>query len=114
MGVLELARSRRELVDHALAGTTTLEELSGGTFTLSNLGALGVDNFTPILNSPQVAVLGAGRIRPAPAVHKGKLRIRQLLGLSLTCDHRVIDGAPAARFLQEVTSLIENPDLIWL
>lgn len=114
LGVLELARVRHELIDRAMSGTSTPEELTGGTFTLSNLGALGVDLFTPILNPPQVAILGVGRVHPAPAVHKGKLRIRQLLGLALSCDHRVIDGAPAARFLQEVASLIENPDLVWL
>ena len=114
MGVEEIARMRSELVGRALAGTVVPEELSGGTFTLTNLGSLGIDHFTPIINPPQVAILGVGRIREAPLVRKGKIRIRKLMGLALTCDHRVVDGGPAARFLQDLCTLIETPDLIWL
>lgn len=113
-GVEELARIRGDLIDRTLKGTVTPNELAGGTFTLTNLGALGIDHFTPILNPPQVAILGVGRIREIPAVHKGKIRIRSVMGLSLTCDHRVIDGAPAARFLLDICNLIESPDLVWL
>ncbi len=114
MGVGEIARIRTGLVQGAAQGSLKPEELSGGTFTLSNLGTLGIDAFTPIINPPQVAILGIGRIRQAPAVYKGKLRVRHLMSLSLTCDHRVVDGAPAARFLQDLARLIENPDLIWV
>jgi len=114
MGVEEIARMRSDLVSRALTGTLSPDELSGGTFTLSNLGALGIDHFTPLINPPQVAILGVGRIREAPLARKGKVRIRKLMGLALTCDHRVVDGGPAARFLQDLCSLVETPDLIWL
>ncbi|MDH7485822.1 MAG: dihydrolipoamide acetyltransferase family protein [Anaerolineae bacterium] len=113
-GLLQLARERAELVRRALDGIITPEELSGGTFTITNLGSLGVDAFTPIINPPQAAILGVGRICPAPAVHEGQLCIRQLMHLSLTFDHRVVDGAPAARFLGDVVQWIEKPHLIWL
>jgi pyruvate dehydrogenase E2 component (dihydrolipoamide acetyltransferase) len=113
-GLLLLATERSRLIERALAGTLTLEELSGGTFTLTNLGTLGVDGFTPIINPPEVAILGIGRIRSVPAVYEEQITIRQIMVLSLTFDHRVIDGAPAARFLQDVTQLIEKPNLIWL
>lgn len=113
-GLLQLAQARIELVRRALGGAITPAELADGTFTLTNLGALEVDAFTPIINPPQVAVLGVGRIRPGPAVYQGELRIRQLLHLSLTVDHRFIDGAPAARFLADVARLIEKPQLWWL
>ncbi len=107
----ELARERADLVRCAVEGSATPEQLTGGTFTITNLGALGIDAFTPIINSPQVAILGIGRIRPAPAVHEGELCIRQLMHLSLTFDHRVVDGAPAACFLQDLAELIEKPGL---
>jgi pyruvate dehydrogenase E2 component (dihydrolipoamide acetyltransferase) len=102
------------LVKRASDGSITPAELSGGTFTLTNLGSLGVDAFTPLLNPPQVAILGLGRIHPGPAVVEGALTVRQLLTLSLTVDHRLVDGAPAARFLADVARLIEKPYLWWL
>ncbi len=108
----ELTRERAELVRRATDGNATPEQLIGGTFTITNLGALGIDAFTPIINLPQVAVLGVGRIRPAPAVYEGELCIRHLMHLSLTFDHRVVDGAPAAHFLQDLAELIEEPSLI--
>jgi len=113
-GIADIAWERSRLVEQVLGGTIDPDGLVGGTFTITNLGTLGIDHFTPIINPPQVAILGVGRIREVPAIRKGKIRTRKMLGLSLTCDHRVIDGAPAARFLQELCSLIENPDLIWL
>jgi pyruvate dehydrogenase E2 component (dihydrolipoamide acetyltransferase) len=113
-GLLELAAERVGLAEKAMSGTLTQDELSSGTFTLTNLGPLGVDGFTPIINPPQVAILGIGRIRPIPAVFEEQVAIRQMMVLSLTFDHRVVDGAPAARFLQDVTQLIEKPYRIWL
>jgi len=113
-GLEEIALLRRNLVERILANAISPDELVGGTFTITNLGKLGIDHFTPIINPHQVAILGVGRIRKVPAIHKGKIRIRQVIGLALTCDHRVIDGAPAARFLSEILDLIENPDLIWM
>jgi pyruvate dehydrogenase E2 component (dihydrolipoamide acetyltransferase) len=83
--------------------------MRGGTFTLTSLGAFGIDAFTPILHAPQCAILGVGRIQRRPVVADGQVVIRDLLTLSLTFDHRVVDGAPAARFLQTLTILIENP-----
>ncbi len=113
-GVAELTRLRSNLVAKAQAGELTPDDLSGGTFTLSNLGMLGIDSFTPLINPPQVAILGIGRIRQAPGVYKGKLRLRSWMTLALTCDHRVVDGGPAARFLSNLADLTENPDQIWL
>jgi len=110
--LLELTRERAELVRRATDGNTTPEQLIGGTFTVTNLGAVGIDAFTPIINLPQVAILGVGRIRPAPAIHEGELCIRNLMHLSLTFDHCVVDGAPAAHFLQDLAELIEEPSLI--
>jgi pyruvate dehydrogenase E2 component (dihydrolipoamide acetyltransferase) len=110
----EVTHLRQEMVERAMAGTVRPEELSGGTFTLTNLGVMGVDHFTPILNPPQVAILGIGRIRKVPAIHKGRIRKRRIMGLALSCDHRVIDGGPAARFLSDLSAYIENPDKIRL
>jgi len=110
----QIASERTELTRRALDGTITPDELAGGTFTITNLGPLGVDAFTPIINPPQAAILGVGRIRAGAAVHEGELCVRQLMTLSLTFDHRIVDGAPAARFLQDVVHLIEKPHLIWL
>jgi pyruvate dehydrogenase E2 component (dihydrolipoamide acetyltransferase) len=108
----ELARELRAVVQKARLGEALPEELSGSTFTITNLGMFEIDAFTPIINLPEAAILGAGRIRQRPAVHDGELTTRQLMWLSLTFDHRLIDGAPAARFLQHVKSLIEEPYLL--
>ena len=108
MNLMEISKNRIHLVDSALSGKSHPEDLSGGTFTISNLGTLGIDFFTPIINPPQVAILAIGRIREVPAVYNGKIHIRQLMGVGVTCDHRVIDGAPAARFLHNFCYFIEN------
>ena len=113
-GVVRLSAELRGLMDRALAGTATTEELAPGGFTLTNLGLQGVDAFTPIINPPQVAILGIGRVRSAPAVFEGQLCVRQMTWLSLTFDHRATDGAPAGRFLADIAALIENPSLVWL
>jgi pyruvate dehydrogenase E2 component (dihydrolipoamide acetyltransferase) len=96
----ELARERARLAEKAQAGTLTLDEVDGGTFTISNLGAFGADAFTPIVNPPQCAILGAGRIVDKPTVVDGRITVCPTMWLSLTFDHRLVDGAPAARFLQ--------------
>jgi pyruvate dehydrogenase E2 component (dihydrolipoamide acetyltransferase) len=108
----DISRETRDKAERAVAGTITPEELSGGTFTLTNLGAFGVEAFTPIINPPEVAVLGVGRIEPAPMAYQGQIALRQRMVLSLTFDHRLIDGAPAARFLARVRELVERPD-VW-
>jgi pyruvate dehydrogenase E2 component (dihydrolipoamide acetyltransferase) len=86
------------------------EHLTGGTFTVTNLGMFGIDAFTPILNLPQAAILGIGRIIEEPVVRDGRLEVGLTLTLSLTFDHRVIDGAPAARWLQRLCERLQTPD----
>ncbi|MDD5699222.1 MAG: dihydrolipoamide acetyltransferase family protein [Victivallaceae bacterium] len=105
----QLAISTRDLVDRARRRQLTPDELSGGTFTVSNLGALGIDAFTPIINHPECAILGLGRICREPAVADGQIVIRERMWLSLTFDHRIVDGAPAARFFDALRRRIENP-----
>jgi pyruvate dehydrogenase E2 component (dihydrolipoamide acetyltransferase) len=96
----EIARERADLAARAQAGTLGIEDVDGGTFTITNLGSFGADSFTPIVNPPQCAILGVGRIVDKPVTTpKGKVRTRPTMWLSLTFDHRVVDGAPAARFL---------------
>jgi pyruvate dehydrogenase E2 component (dihydrolipoyllysine-residue acetyltransferase) len=96
----ELARERARLSEKAQAGTLALDEIEGGTFTISNLGAFGADAFTPIVNPPQCAILGVGRTVDKPTVVDGQVTVCPTMWLSLTFDHRIVDGAPAARFLQ--------------
>jgi pyruvate dehydrogenase E2 component (dihydrolipoamide acetyltransferase) len=84
----------------------------GGTFTVSNFGAFGVDGGTPIINHPQAAILGVGRITPRPWVVGDRVEVRQVLQLSLTFDHRVCDGAEAAGFLRRLADLVERPTLL--
>ena len=89
------------------------EAMQGGTFTITNLGMYGIDAFTPIINLPQAAILGIGRIVCKPAVHEGEVVARQMVALSLTFDHRIVDGAPAARFLNTVREYVTEP-ILWL
>jgi pyruvate dehydrogenase E2 component (dihydrolipoamide acetyltransferase) len=96
----DIARARSELAAKAQAGTLGMDEIEGGTFTISNLGAFGADSFTPIVNPPQCAILGVGRIVEKPVAADGEVSVRPTMWLSLTFDHRLVDGAPAARFLQ--------------
>ncbi len=101
----EIAVESRALGEKARAGNLKLEDVSGGTFTITNLGTFGIDAFTPILNPGETGILGVGRIVEKPAVYRGEIAKRAMLWLSLTFDHRVIDGAPAAEFLQTVIEL---------
>ncbi len=102
----------RALVERARAGRSLPDDLTGGTFTITNLGMYDVDAFTPIINLPEIAILGVGRIQPRPVVREGEIVVRQMWTLSLAFDHRVVDGAPAARFLQRIKQLIEQPYLL--
>jgi len=86
--------------------------LTGGTFTITNLGMYGVDVFTPIINPPETAILGVGRVAEKPIVVQGQAVVRPVMQLSLTFDHRVVDGAPAAEFLQKVKQKLESPDAL--
>lgn len=110
MGVAEIASEARRLAERVRAGALTAEDLVGGTFTVTNLGAFEIDAFTPIINPPQVAILGVGRILEKPALHQGAITARSLLTLSLTFDHRVVDGAPAAAFLQALSRRLGAPE----
>ena len=105
----EVAAKSRDLAARARNRSLKVEQLQGGTFTITNLGAFGIDAFTPIINAPQCAVLGMGRIVRLPAAAEPQVVFRDRLSLSLTFDHRIVDGAPAARFLQTLSGLIENP-----
>ncbi len=107
--IADIAMELREKHERAIAGKSLPEDLAGGTFTITNLGALGVDAFTPIINLPEIAILGIGRIQQKPAAWQGKVELRHRMALSLTFDHRLVDGAPAARFLRRVSELIEKP-----
>ncbi len=110
--LVEIATDLRALVDRARGGGLTLDDITGGTFTITNLGLYGVDAFTPIINPPEAAILGVGAIRPKPAVVDGAVVPRDSVTLSLTIDHRIVDGAPGARFLQRLVELIEQPYLL--
>jgi pyruvate dehydrogenase E2 component (dihydrolipoamide acetyltransferase) len=105
----EIAAHTRDLLTRARRGTLSADEMRNAIFTVSNLGNLGVDAFTPIIHLPQCAVLGSGRIACEPVVVEGKVMPRDMLTLSLTFDHRVVDGAPAARFLKTLSSLLQAP-----
>lgn len=107
--VEEIARQSARLSRRARRGELTSQEMTGGTFTITNLGAAGIDAFTPIVNPPQCAILGLGRIAQRPAVHEGRVVPRWLTVVSLTFDHRLVDGAPAARFLATLRELVESP-----
>jgi pyruvate dehydrogenase E2 component (dihydrolipoyllysine-residue acetyltransferase) len=102
----------RSLVERARTGKSLPDDLTGGTFTITNLGMYDIDAFTPIINLPEAAILGAGRIQARPAVYGGQIVARQMWALSLSFDHRLVDGAPAARFLQRIKRLVENPYLL--
>ncbi|MCL6647562.1 MAG: 2-oxo acid dehydrogenase subunit E2 [Chloroflexi bacterium] len=105
----ETARELLALVERARSGRLTIADLSGGTFTVSNLGARRILAFTPIVNPPETAILGVGQIAPRPAVREGQLVICPTGILSLSFDHRVVDGEPAAAFLERVVELLERP-----
>ncbi|MCF7947515.1 MAG: 2-oxo acid dehydrogenase subunit E2 [Spirochaetia bacterium] len=102
----------RRLADRARTGELTQEEYTGGSFSVSNLGMYELDSFTAIINRPESGILAVGAIKDKPAAVKGELQIRPICGLSLTYDHRIIDGAPAADFLLSVKQLLENPYLL--
>jgi pyruvate dehydrogenase E2 component (dihydrolipoamide acetyltransferase) len=105
----ELAGELLELVSKARAGRLSPAEMQGGGFSITNLGAYRVDGFTPILNPPETAILGVGRIADKPVVVDGSLAVRTMCTLSLSFDHRVVDGAPAAAFLARLAELLERP-----
>ena len=108
-GILDIARESHRLSEAARSGKLRPEDLSGGTFTVSNLGMFDVESFTAVINPPESAILAVGSITPTPAVVDGQVVVRDRMKVTLSSDHRAIDGAIAARFLQEVKRLLEEP-----
>ncbi len=113
-GLKEISKEIKDLGERARTNALTSDELAGGTFTISNLGMFGIESFTPIINQPEVAILGVNAIIQEPIVINGELVIRPMMNLSLTADHRVVDGAVAAEFLAKLKEYIEKPGLLLL
>jgi pyruvate dehydrogenase E2 component (dihydrolipoamide acetyltransferase) len=111
-GLLQIARESRKLIRKAREGNLSVDEVTGGTFTITNLSMFPVDGFTPILRPPETGILGLCRVREKPAVYNGEIAIRSMMTVSLTWDHRVVDGAPASEFLQTLSRFLEKPTLI--
>lgn len=107
-----IARDSRQLAERAVSGSATPDDLASATFTVTNLGGLGIESFTPVLNTPQVGILGVGSIVPGYTTDSGEPTVIPQIGLSLTIDHRAVDGAPGARFLQELAHHIAQFELI--
>jgi pyruvate dehydrogenase E2 component (dihydrolipoamide acetyltransferase) len=110
----EIAGESRDLAARARERRLTPEEYTGGTFTVSNLGMLDIDEFTAIINPPETGILAVGRLAEKPVVHEGAVAIRRRMRLTMSCDHRVIDGATGAQFLKTLKGMLENPlALVW-
>jgi pyruvate dehydrogenase E2 component (dihydrolipoamide acetyltransferase) len=104
----EAARLRRACLEN----TVTPDELNGGTFTVSNMGTLGIEGFTPVLNPPQVAILGVGSLQLKPVEREGEVVFERFMSLSLTANHQILDGAPAAVFLNQLCRALESFELL--
>ncbi len=109
LSLLDIARAEARLAEKARSGALSADEFSGGTFTVTNLGMYGVDAFTPIINPPEAAILGVGRLAEKPVVRRGQVVPCWMIELCLSFDHRIVDGAPAAAFLARVRDLLEDP-----
>jgi pyruvate dehydrogenase E2 component (dihydrolipoamide acetyltransferase) len=112
LSLKEIAQEAKRLAAACLDSTIAADEMNGGTFTLTNLGSFGVESFTPVLNPPQVAILGVGNINLKPVQVEGEVQFIPHLGLSLTINHQVVDGAPAARFLQAFSQGVAQIELL--
>ena len=110
----ELAATVSRLIADARAGTLKPAELQGSTFTVSNFGALGLDDGVPVINYPEAAILGMGSLKPRPVVVDGEVVARPTMSLTCAFDHRIVDGAQVAAFLRELRDLIEAPELALL
>ncbi len=110
--VTQLSVELTEMASRARAGKLSLEEMSGGTFTITNLGGIGIGHFTPIINDPEVAILGIGRSSNEPVYVDGQFLPRLMMPLSLSFDHRIVDGADGARFLRWIVQAVEQPLLL--
>jgi len=108
MSLKDISKHTKALIEKAISGKLIFNDINDGTFTITNLGSLGTDFFTPIINLPQSAILGIGTIKKKPLIVKNDIQIRDMITLCLSYDHRIIDGAPAARFLVYIKKLIEE------
>ena len=108
-GLVNLTEVCKQLTKRARENQLRPDEITGSTFTISNLGMYAIDAFTPIINQPESAILGVGRISEKSIGINGSLQVRPMMVLSLSFDHRVIDGAPAAQFLTDLKDVLENP-----
>jgi pyruvate dehydrogenase E2 component (dihydrolipoamide acetyltransferase) len=108
----QISREVRELAERARARKLKPEEYTGATFSVSNLGMFGIDEFTGVINPPEAAILAVGAMQPKPVVRDGQIVVRQLMRVTMSCDHRVIDGATGAKFLQTFRKILENPLLL--
>ncbi len=108
----QISREVRELAERARSRKLKPEEYTGATFSISNLGMFGIDDFTAVINPPEAAILAVGAARPQPVAHDGEIVVRQIMRVTMSCDHRVIDGASGAKFLQTFKKLLENPLLL--
>ena len=107
--VLDIARENRAMIERARAGRVRPEDVSGGTFTISNLGGYDTDHFAAIINPPQAAILGAATAKETAVAVDGQLAVRRVMQVTISADHRVTDGAECALFLQRVKALLEAP-----
>jgi len=105
----QIARESRALAERVRAGQITPPELSGGTFTVSNLGMYGIRRFVAVINPPQAAILAVGELTPRPVVREGEIVARNILELTLSCDHRILYGSDAAGFLARIREYLEQP-----
>jgi len=110
----EIARTRTELARKATERQLTVEEMTGSTFTISNLGMFDIDQFQALIQPPEAAILAVGSIKDKPVVIDGQIVVRPMINLTLSIDHRVLDGVAGARFLQSLKGYIEHPSLLLL
>lgn len=111
--LIEVAKETEALIEATRSGSIAMEDMTGGTFTISNLGPYGITNFSPIINQPELAILGVCDMVETPVVRNGQIEIRPMMNLCLTADHRVVDGVMAAKFLKRLCDLLENPYLLF-
>ena len=112
--LLEIGAEVRELAERARARKLKPEEYTGATFSISNLGMFGIDEFTAVINPPEGAILAIGAMAPKPVVKDDKIVVRQTMRVTMSCDHRVVDGATGAQFLQTFKQILENPLYLFL
>lgn len=109
--IYTIALETNDVVARTRKNRVTMDDISGGTFTISNLGMMGIESFSPIINLPEAAILGVNKMQDTPVVENGEVVIRPMMNLNLVADHRMIDGAYAAKFFSRVKELMETIEL---